>query len=132
MRFDGTAKFRSDYYFITDNPKYPDARLSIYERFLTSAELGAKQGQKQITVANFDTETTMPSISCLVLRAWFLQRASLNGWIDRKNARRKWYDREVVDLRAAVRSFGVTGSAAWCKRAYDLIKQWAPSVVASV
>ena len=84
LRFDGTAKFRSDYYFITDNPKYPDARLSIYERFLTSAELGAKQGQTQITVANFDTETTMPSISCLVLRAWFLQRASLNGWIDRK------------------------------------------------
>ena len=87
--------YRSDYSYITDNPKYPDVRLDIHNRWL--AELGTGQGQKQVTKAHYDTAS--PVLSCLVLRAWFLQRSRGNGWVEKKLARSRWALREVEALK---------------------------------
>ena len=75
---------RTDYYYITNNPKYPDARLNIYEQWLCETELGGKPSQKQRTVAHYDPDGN-PIRTCMVLRAWFLHRAAKKR-LDRKKS----------------------------------------------
>ena len=94
--------FRCDYYFIVNIPKCSDLRLNVYKRWLVAGELGAGQGQKQVTIPHHDVDDRDPFVSSLVLRAWFLHRCTRDGWFTRKSSRKLWRLREIDALKQAM------------------------------
>ena len=92
--------------------------------------MSAKPAQRQVTVVHFDSDAPRPVCTHLVLRAWFLQHAQMNSWVNRKDARHKWLDQNVANLKREIAKLGGGRSNTGSKRADALIKRWEPEVSA--
>lgn len=121
--------YSNGYFTFTDNRNYSDIRVSVLMRWCKPGLLGVSNRSKTIVPAHYGDERNNPVRSFLVLRAWMLHRAHVDGFCDKRASRRKVFAEETERLRADIAKTGNavgTGNLAADKQ----IKLWAPQVLA--
>ena len=91
--------FNNGYFTMEDNPKHPNAKISIHKRLRIEEELGTALTSKTLTTVHYD-ETDLHTRTFLALRAWMLWRAEWGGWASRNSDREKWHFEEGRALQA--------------------------------
>ena len=114
----------SGFFTCTNNPKFPNLKITIHPRWCVPGMLGTEHMSKTKRPAEFGETSAHPVRTQLVLRAWMVWRFAWCGFADSTARRRRWLERERAKLQRDVRAMGPggTGNAV----ADAAIREWVP------
>ncbi len=75
------------YFYLTDNRKYPDVRMTLRAHWRATSLLGARGYSKTLVPEHFGDDRAQPDNVFLVLRAWMLWRMKQRGFLLTKRGR---------------------------------------------
>ncbi len=120
---------RNGYWTIINDPKYPDIKVKVHNRWCTPDNCGVKAKSKTIVLWHFGEDSTCPTKCLLVLRSWVLMRLQQNNFMEKKSARRKWLACEAERLRKDILALGVTSGGTGHELADTMVRQWTPEAL---
>lgn len=126
--------FSNSYFLLTDNPNYPDCRMTVHRRWHDemgiSQALGGRGWSKTIGVKTLaDPPEGKPVRTYLALRAWMLWKFQEQGFSTKSKGRMNWLSKEVESLRRDIALLGVHGGGTGNVQADRLIRKWCPSAL---
>ena len=110
---------------MVNSSKYPDCKMVLVRHWLR--ELVYIEMSKSLTIQHYDADTSHPACTQLALRAWMCWRTNMRGFLEKKRARRTWWNSEVAALRADIRRLGSGNASTGSAAADALITEWCPA-----
>jgi hypothetical protein len=123
------------YFYIADNGGHPDLKVLMHSYWSHPAPggMGAASRSKTITPKRYGEGREHPVRSMILLRAWAVHRAHVDGWATAQVGRARQFEEEAVLLERDIRKLqpqrgGLLGNAA----ADELLRKWIPAVVSKL
>jgi len=113
------------YFTLTDNPSWPDVKVTALPRWTRPGFFGNTQKSKTVVPGHFGESRQSPCRAYAVCRAWSIWRASQGDFLTGSTSRRRTFAQELELLRAELHALGHggrTGNAL----ADEMIAGWVP------
>ena len=127
----------SAWFYITKNPGYTDVKCWIRSPPRNAERgMGVKGLSRTMTPAHYDEPVESAARTILLLRAWALWRADLNGWAAAKPARVREQAAQRARLLADLRDFhGGRPVGPWllgCQKGDKTLRELVPALAAQL
>ena len=113
------------YFTLTDNPSWPDVKVTALPRWTRPELLGNTQKSKTVVPAHFGESRESPYRAYAVCRAWSIWRASQGDFLTGSTSRRRTFAQELQLLRAELHALG-HGGRTGDALADEMIAGWVP------
>ena len=124
--------WNDDYFWIWDS-ETEWIQMKIRSKFAQPAPIGMGGGtwpmSKRITPRDYGETRAEPVRSILILRAWAVWRARLDGWADERECRKTHFDEQEVLLERDVRALGAPDRLLGNAEANALLRSFLPDLV---
>jgi hypothetical protein len=113
------------YFTLTDNPNWPDVKISALPRWTQPTLLGTTMKSKTVVPSHFGDSRESPARAYAVCRAWSIWRARQGQFLVGCSSRVHVFSQELQLLRAELQALG-HGGRTGNLRADALIEGWVP------
>ena len=121
------------YFTISMEPVRKSVNVRIQNRWLSTDEMGRKSQSKSLTPAHFGESFDSPDVACILLRAWALWRANLDGWASQFKCREEHFAKVSRDIVNDAKKLNADAQKLLTKKAVSKkLRTWAPAVAAAV
>ena len=121
------------YFTMSMLPTTKSVVVKMRSRWLSKDEMGRKSQSKSLTPAHFGESFDSPDVACILLRAWALWRANLDGWASQLKCREEHFAKVSRDIVNDAKELNADAQKLLTKEAVsNKLRTWAPAVAAAL
>ena len=130
----GTWKVWEDlWFYMTETPGFTDIKMHMKTPFRTPEQMGRFQMSKALSPHHYGETVANPVKTRLLLRAWIIYRARMNGWSEARPGRGRHVASMMASLRVGIRSADTRERPRMPllehPAAHKWLEKWVPDVV---